>query len=450
MRIIYVLVPEQDQSDVSALLEEKGIDYLVLREESESDAVVVQFPLPTSAVEEVLDELNTAGVEDEYKVVTSAETVETPNFESLEDRYTEREDKDIAPAELRTRALEMGQRTLIYYTMTLLSAMVAASGLLLDAPAVVVGSMVIAPQVGSALKTSVGTVFDDREMIVSGLKSQVLGLLLAIASAAVFGWTIQWLGVGPTQLPSLALDQIHQRVSPGVLSVVVAIAAGIAAAFSLATAVPTSLVGVMIAAALIPAAAAVGIGIAWSVPTIAVGAAVLLTVNTAAINLTGISGLWALGYRPGDDSRRDTERSRRADSLRPALAGLLVISLVLAGSGYLTVQHVAVERTATDSVTDVLSRPEYDRLTLITAEAQFAQSAVLHGPRQVTVVVKRPANREYPDLATSLQRRLTTRLNRPISVEVEFRDVTTARPDVAAAPTDKRPGVSGQHPAGIV
>lgn len=440
MRLIYVLVPEQNQSAVFAHLEEEGIDYLELTEDSETNAVVIQFPLPTPAVEEVLDDLNAAGLEAEYTVVTSAETVETRNFEDIEDRYTEQEDKDIAPAELRTRALEMGQRTVIYYTMTLLSAMVAASGLLLDAPAVVVGSMVIAPQVGSALKTSVGTVFDDREMIVDGLQSQALGLLLAIAGAAVFSWAIQWLGVGPARLPSLALEQIHLRISPGVLSVVVAVAAGLAAAFSLATAVPTSLVGVMIAAALIPAAAAVGIGLAWSAPTIAVGAAVLLAVNTAAINLTGIGGLWGLGYRPGDDNRRDTERPRVVGSLRPAMAGLLVLSLVFAGSGYLTVQHVAFERTVTESVEDVLAEPEYDRLVLVAVEAEFGQIPVLDRPSTVTVVVKRPADTEFPDLAASLQRRLTARIDRPVTVEVEFRDTTIAsagRGDAATTTTTR-------------
>jgi uncharacterized hydrophobic protein (TIGR00341 family) len=428
MRLIYIQVPEQNRSAVFAYLEDEGIDYRALSEDSETNSAVIQFPLPTPAVEDVLNGLNAAGLEDKYTIVTSAKTVETQNFEELEDRYAEQEDKDIAPAELRTRALEMGQRTEIYYTMTLLSAVVAASGLLLDAPAVVVGSMVIAPQVGSALKTSVGTVFDDSEMIVDGLRSQVLGLLLAVAGAAVFGLAIQWLGVGPTRLPSLALEQIHQRVSPGVLSVVVAFAAGVAAAFSLATAVPTSLVGVMIAAALIPAAATVGIGIAWSVPTVAVGAAVLLVVNTAAINLTGIAGLRGLGYRPGDDSRRDTERSPGVGSLRPAMASVLVIALVLAGSGYLTVQHVAFERTATDSVEEVLSSPEYDRLVLVTVESRYGHTPVLEKPGKVTVIVKRPADTAFPDLAASLQRRLTARMNRPMAVEVEFRDTTIARP----------------------
>ena len=182
----------------------------------------------------------------------------------------------------------------------------------------------------------------------------------------------------------------------------------------------------MIAAALIPAAAAVGIGIAWSAPTIAVGAAILLTVNAAAINLTGIGGLWGLGYRPGDDSRRDTRHLRGVGSLRPAMAALLVVSLVFAGAGYLTVQHVAFERTATDSVEEVLSEPEYDRLALVAVETRFGRTAVFDRSDEVTVIVKRPADTEFPDLAESIQRRLTTRMNRPIAVEVEFRDTAIA------------------------
>lgn len=48
--------------------------------------------------------------------------------------------------EIRAKAIKLnpGQRT--YYAMTLLSVLVATVGRLLDAPAIVVGSMVIAPR----------------------------------------------------------------------------------------------------------------------------------------------------------------------------------------------------------------------------------------------------------------------------------------------------------------
>jgi uncharacterized hydrophobic protein (TIGR00341 family) len=435
VRLIYALVPDQERRPVFDYLDESDIDYVVLGADGETDSVVVQFPLPTPAVEEVLDDLRDAGLADEYKIVTSAKTVETENFERLDEQFSESEDKDIAPAELRTRAIEMGQRSVIYYTMTLLSAVVAASGLLLDAPAVVVGSMVIAPQVGSALKASVGTVFDDREMVVDGLSSQFFGLLLAIAGSAAFGWGVRALDIGPARVPSLVLNQLQLRVYPGVLSVVVAVGAGLAAALSLATAVPTSLVGVMIAAALIPAAATVGIGIAWGEPAVVVGAAVLLVVNATAINLVGIGGLWGLGYRPNDESRRDVDQPRAERSVRPALAALLVLSLLFAGAGFLTFQHVAFERTATDAVEEVVSTPEYDELELVSVEAQFDIVPGFDSPDRVIVTVTRPSETKFPDLASTLQRRLSTHLGRQVTVVVEYRDVTVGTPEAAGNST---------------
>jgi hypothetical protein len=118
------------------------------------------------------------------------------------------------------------------------------------------------------------------------------------------------------------------------------------------------------------------------------------------------------------------------------VAVLLVISLVLAGSGYLTVQHVAFERSATDTVEEVLSGPEYDRLGLVSVEGRFGLSTVLDKPDKVIVVVKRPTDTEFSDLAAALQRRLTAQMNRPITVEVEFRDTTVARPSESEAPVD--------------
>jgi len=93
-----------------------------------------------------------------------------PQIEQLEERYVNGEEVDdsIAREEIRTRALNMTPSRLTYYAMTVLSAVVATAGLLLDSPAIVVGSMVIAPQVSAALTGTVGVVLDDREMVRAG------------------------------------------------------------------------------------------------------------------------------------------------------------------------------------------------------------------------------------------------------------------------------------------
>ena len=425
MRLVNVLVPDEKRTLILDALDDEGVDYVVLSEGSGSDRAVVQFPLPTPAVEEVLERLSETGLDDEYIVVSSAETAQTGNFADLENRFSSRDTESIASLEIRSRVLEMEQGAAIYYTMTILSAVVAAAGLLLDSAAIVVGSMVIAPQVGAAMKASVGAVLNDREMIVTGLRSQALGLGLAVASAAAFGWFLQTLGTSPTSLSFTTIEQLNQRVSPGVLSLTVAVVAGFAGAFSLATAVSTALVGVMIAAALIPAAAAVGIGIAWNVPAVALGAGVLLVINTASVNLTGIAGLWVIGYRPGTDTYREDGSLPAARQLRSGLAALVVLAAVFAGSGYVAARHVTFEKTATETVESVVAQSEYEELELVSVQVQFRNRWLSEGTRGVTVVVRRPADTEYPELAEAIQRRLTARTDGRVAVEVEFVDTET-------------------------
>ena len=136
--------------------------------------------------------------------------------------------------------------------------------------------------------------FNDRSMVVGGITSQPIGLTVAILFAAGFGLLIKTAQFVPPALNVSTVAQVSSRTSPSFLSVVVGLCAGAAGAFGISTDLPVSLVGVAVAAALIPAAAAVGIGLAWGYPAVAGGAFVLLV----AINLAGSLTLWYLGDRP--------------------------------------------------------------------------------------------------------------------------------------------------------
>lgn len=93
-------------------------------------------------------------------------------------------------------------------------------------------------------------------------------------------------GFPPETLAITSLDLISVRLSPGVLSAAIGLAAGAAAAFGLTTSGPTSLIGVMIAAAPIPAVATSGIAIVCSEPRVAVGSFLLLVVGLVGRNRT--------------------------------------------------------------------------------------------------------------------------------------------------------------------
>nr|WP_223302140.1 hypothetical protein [Haladaptatus sp. R4] len=181
MRLIQVLVPDDCRSDVLAVLDDEDIDYVLTREDGDDDdSAVVQFPVPTQAVDAVLTSLRDAGLDENgYTVVGSLETARTPNIQELEERFVRGRDEDdsIATEEIRTKALGMNPSPLTYYAMTVLSAIVATAGLLLNSPALVVGSMVIAPQMGSAMTTSGRTrperpQHDTRRVVVAGARTR--------------------------------------------------------------------------------------------------------------------------------------------------------------------------------------------------------------------------------------------------------------------------------------
>ncbi|WP_126661463.1 DUF389 domain-containing protein [Haloterrigena salifodinae] len=422
MRLLQVFVPAETRDAALDVLEDEGLDYVRTNESSDrGEGELVTFPVPTQAVDSVLTSLREAGVDDDFIVVSSIETARTPRIEELEERYVngQEEDDSIAREEIRTRALNMTPGRVTYYAMTVLSAIVATAGLLLDSPAIVVGSMVIAPQVSAALTGTVGLVLDDRDMIAGGLTSLAMGLVVAIASAFAFAWLVRSGGIVPSTIDITAIVQVQNRISPGLLALVVGVCAGAAGAFGLATAIPVSLVGVMIAVALIPAAAAVGIGLAWGETTVAVGAGALVAVNATSILFAGLAVFWYLGYRPDgwtQGSLRDNVPGEWLDTL---LIAAVVGMLVFAAGGLVIGQYVGHQNAVNDEVRTVLEDDAYDDLELVEVRTEFVGPGT-DGEPAVTVVVQRPADVPYPTLVSTLEAGLEDRTDRDVAVTVEF------------------------------
>ncbi|SFG77644.1 TIGR00341 family protein [Halopelagius inordinatus] len=432
MRLIKLLVSEESRTTVIDILRAENIDFVVTKDAAErGDHVLVEFPLPTQAVEFVMNELQEAGIDDhEYTIISSAETAKTRNYHELEDRFVAgvEEDDAVAPEEIRAKALDMHRNKLTYYSLTLFSAIVAAAGLLLDSPAVVVGAMVIAPQVGSALIASVGISLNDRRMIRMGFGQQLFGFGAAIAGSFVLGVAIQSGQIVTAVLDVSTIGQISKRISPGLLSVLVALCAGGAGAFGLATALPVSLVGVMIAAALIPAAAAVGIGLAWGLPSVALGAILLLVVNAVAVNVAAFLVLWYLGYRPQEWSEGRTEITNGDvesddDGLAryvPAAAALAVLLAVFVGAGGLLMGQIAFDNSVNDAVEDAIEQDRFAELQLESVSTEVGMVRFVDRTPEVSIVVRRPVDTPYPDLAETVRRQIQEETDREVSVSVEF------------------------------
>jgi uncharacterized hydrophobic protein (TIGR00271 family) len=430
MRFIHARITSDHREEVLGILADESIDYVVTREadEDEDDAVLVQFPLPAQAVDTVLADLREAGLDDSFTVIANAETASTPHFAELEERFVEgtEEDDAVVPEEIRSNARDLSPSRRTYYAMTLLSVLVATVGLLLDSPAVVVGSMVIAPQVGAALTASVGVAFSDGRMVRTGVVSQVTGLGLAVGCAIAFGWLLRTTAFVSGAVDVTTIAQISARTSPGVLSLLVGVCAGAAGAFGLATDLPVSLVGVAVAAALIPAAAAVGIGVAWGYPVVAFGAGVLLVVNILTITASGALALWYLGYRPDGWHDATPVEMLRSGGLNATLAALLVIVVVTGAIGTTVVEQSTFENATNDAVEEVLDAPTYRAVDLLSVSVEFGGVGLAESSRAVTVRVRRPADESYPELPGRLEDRIVAETGSEVAVSVEYVETATA------------------------
>lgn len=425
MRLIHVLISDEQRDPILGALDAKDIDYAVIEADHRTGSgVLVEFPLPSDGVGDVFGALRDAGLEaDDYSIIGTAETASTPNMEQLEDRYSDDFDP-LTRRELRSKARDMAHDRTSFVWMIFLSAIIATSGLLVDSPAVVVGSMVIAPFVGPVLTAGVGGVTGDREMLRDSIWLQAVGIVVAIVSSLAFSYLLRTFSLVP-QLQITALGQISSRVAPSLLTVAVGLAAGSASAFGLSTKGPTSLIGVMIAAALIPAAATTGIAVIWGFPVVAVGSLLLLVVSIIAINVAAFATLWYLGYRPnGFDQALLNPR----DSTGTAVFAVSVLALVLvvAGATFATYQQVTYEQTINGEVSSVLDDPEYANLTFVQTSIQYGFTGDLFEPETVTVTISRTTDRRFPELPTRLQRRIARRTGQDPSVRVHFVDYETA------------------------
>jgi uncharacterized hydrophobic protein (TIGR00341 family) len=205
-----------------------------------------------------------------------------------------------------------------YLMLVCLSTIVAAVGLLEDSVAVVIGAMVIAPLLGPNIALALATVLGDRKLAWKALQANLLGLCLAFGVSCAIGvlWTAD-----------LNSDQLMSRTHVGLADIALALASGAAAVLSLTTGLSSTLVGVMVAVALLPPTATVGILIGSGAYPAATGAALLLAINVICVSLAANVVFLAKGIRPRTWLAR--RKARQSWTLQVTLWGILLLVAVV-------------------------------------------------------------------------------------------------------------------------
>ncbi|WP_372912285.1 TIGR00341 family protein [Salinigranum sp.] len=444
MRLIEIFVPDDDLATVEETLTEANVEHVLVDEAGPRGGVVAHIPVPSGGVDAVLETLYDAGLDEStYTVVSELSDATVSNVDELSEQYVEgpRGDTGISHPEIRERARDLKPATATYVAFAVFSAVVAVGGLLLNSAIVIVGAMVIAPFAGSTLSASVGAVISDREMVVDSFSSQAIGLVVALAGAVVMSFFLLRTGFVPPSLVVSRLDQVGAFTTPNVLTLVIAIAAGFAGAFALATDLPVSIAGVAVAAAIVPAAATAGIGVVWGQPLVVAGALVLLLMNIVVINLAAYVGLVSLGYRSSmvRSVRENVSVSLRTGAYTLVLVLFAVAVVVTVGA---TAQHIAFEQQVNQDVQSVVNQEAYDSLELVGVKTEYSDMNALGRVESVTVTVSRSSSdAEYDALAETLRTRITDDTGRPVTVNVRFIDYQQSRPSAAGTspPLDPYP-----------
>lgn len=204
----------------------------------------------------------------------------------------------------------------VFLTLATASAVVACIGLATDDTVALIGAMVIAPLLGPNVGLALATTLGDLDLGRKALKSGVAGIGLSFLIAFAYG---SFLDVPDS--PAIA-----DRVAPSMFSVALALASGVAGGLAFTSGVPASLIGVMVAVALLPPLATGGMLLGDGQVDRSSGAFLLLGVNLVAVNLAGVATFLTQGIRPVWSSEK--EKARRAARNAIILWSMLLAALI--------------------------------------------------------------------------------------------------------------------------
>lgn len=184
-----------------------------------------------------------------------------------------------------------------FLALMLLSTFIAAIGLIQNSAAVVIGAMLVAPLMTPLLGLGLALEQSNPMLARLSLRSLTYGLCVSLIVGLLVGFATSSFEE-PTR-------EMLSRGVPGVLDLIVAYAAGLAAAYaysrpSLIAALP----GVAIAAALVPPIATSGLALSLGDFALAFGALLLFGINMVTIILASMTSLWAVGFRSNIKSSR--------------------------------------------------------------------------------------------------------------------------------------------------
>jgi len=333
LRLIEIYLPEGSEKELPDLIKEQSALGVWLDHLSENK-ILIKVLLPSEKTEPILDLLEKRYSDSEgFRVILLPVEASIPRpapeeekpadaSEALAEEKPAPQPERISREELYSDINETIKLSRVFIIMVVLSAIVAAIGLMRSNIAIIIGAMVIAPLLGPNVALSLATTLGDMDLARRAAKTNAVGIAIALVFAAVVGLVFQ---VDPNT------PEIQSRTMVGIGDIILALASGSAAALSFTTGLSSALIGVMVAVALLPPLVTFGMLLGIGYWQGALGALLLLLTNVICVNLAGVTTFILQGIRPRSwwEAAKAKKATRIAVVLWIALLVLLTAVILL-------------------------------------------------------------------------------------------------------------------------
>ena len=205
--------------------------------------------------------------------------------------------------------------SLSYWLEIVFSAGIAAFGLVLNSPAVIIGAMLISPLMGPIMAAGLALAAGDLYLAIKAIANLAASISLAVAFSAFIVWLLPFHSV---------TNEILARTNPTLLDLGVALFSGLAGSVAVCRfgggEAVTTLPGVAIAVALMPPLCTIGFGLGSGVNTrIMGGGGLLFLTNLVAIVASAFAVFLLVGMN-SPEVRAATVQSREGEIFARKLA----------------------------------------------------------------------------------------------------------------------------------
>lgn len=327
LRILKVLAPDTQKEMFKTLEQESGVVEYWASGKSRDGNREFNFLVVSEHTQNLTDKIQRGlGKEKDWRVMITPVETTIPRFDEEQEDDNEKKSKKIYGRLTREALYDQllrGTRTdYDFYLLVFLSTLVTAIGLITDNLAVIIGAMVIAPLLGPNLALSFGTTLGDQDMVKKAMSANAIGFGMTMGISIMTGF------FAPHE--SFAVShEFLQRTDVGFGGVILALASGAAGVLSLTGGVSSTMVGVMVAVALMPPAVALGLSLGTGQFTEGYGAALLLAINIICVNLSANAIFVLKGIRPRTWYRRKKSQQSLKISLIFWAVSLLFLVVVI-------------------------------------------------------------------------------------------------------------------------